>query len=72
VSEEHIQRLVDNLNSNPDVRNRFRSAPADVIEEHGITLTEEQRTRITSNDFSQTTDEELTASVTTASIRRWL
>ena len=43
ADEDQVQELVDRLSSDSDLRDEFRESPADVVEQAGIELSDEQR-----------------------------
>jgi hypothetical protein len=57
------EELVERLTASAELRDEFRRNPDGVVERHGIELTEEQRTTLTSEDWSAVSDEELVARV---------
>jgi hypothetical protein len=59
ADEDQIQEFIDRLSEDSYLRDEFRESPAEVVERHGIDLTDEQREKIEAEDWSETPDDEL-------------
>jgi hypothetical protein len=59
-----VSNLIQSLTTDAALRDRFRQAPDQVVEEHGIELNDEQRQRLTSEDWASHDDATLIDKVT--------
>lgn len=67
------EELIHNLTNDADLRDRFRQAPDEVVEQHGIELNEDQRRRLKAEDWASSNDEELVSKVSsTPGLHAWL
>lgn len=55
--------LIENLEKKPELRARFRREPDKVVEEHEITLNDDQRKRLKAEDWSSMSDDDLVSRV---------
>jgi hypothetical protein len=72
ADEDQIQNFIDTLSSDPDLLNDFRESPADVIEQHGIELTDEQREKLEAEDWSAVSDDDVIDRLSTRGASAWL
>lgn len=72
ADEDQIQVLIDHLSSDPDHLNEFRASPADVVEQHGIELSDEQRDKLESEDWSDVSDDDIVDRLGVRGAAAWL
>lgn len=72
ADEDQIQELVDRLSNEPDLCSEFRESPSEVVERHGIELTDEQRAKLEGEDWSDVSDEELVDRLSARGAAAWL
>ncbi len=72
ADEDQIQDFVDRLSNEPDLCNEFRDTPAEVVERHGIDLTDEQRAKLEGEDWSDVSDDELVERLSARGAAAWL
>lgn len=61
MAEDNVQQLVDRLVADAELRERFRSDPVEVVEQHGIELDNIHRERLRKEDWTAIADEDLVA-----------
>jgi hypothetical protein len=59
ADEDQVQEFVEHLSSDSYLRDEFRQSPVDVVERHGIELSDEQREKLEGEDWSDVSDDEL-------------
>ncbi len=59
MADDKIQHLQNRLHSDQGLRERFRQSPHEVFQEHGIPLSDEQSSKLSSLDLSSKSDDEV-------------
>jgi hypothetical protein len=72
VADESIEDLNDRLVSDPDLRARFADDPVGVVQEAGIELSPDQEERLTSEGWSDKSEDELLALLHSSGVGAWL
>lgn len=71
ADEDQVEEFVEQLSSDSYLRDEFRESPADVVERHGIELSDEQRAKLEGEDWSDVSDDELIERLSTRGAAAW-
>lgn len=72
MADADITQLHERLLSDDALREQFRTAPHEVLEAHGISVTEEQKAKLQGLTASVSSHEELKATLTATPLRAYL
>jgi hypothetical protein len=72
ADEDQVQELIDHLTNTPGATDAFRESPADAVEQHGIELTDEQRDKLESEDWSGVSDDDIVDRLSARGTAAWL